>query len=283
MFCSSVAAVSNFHHTAPLDASIPEHFIVDPRVSGRTGYARSKWVGEAICAEAHKSTRLRGRISVARVGQLSGTTDTGVWSKSEAYPLLLSSAKVTGVLPDLKHEILNWLPVDTAAKAFIEASLSPPGDGTSVGSTASRTKSRSDAEVQEMPVHHVLNPDMTVRWSDLVRWLAPHAEFKVVPMDEWLAKLTALQDDDRTKNHPALRLLEFWRKAYGSVPGDVGACTRDDEEEQGQGKQAAEVLKGEARYQMEETFQVMPVLESASGLMDETYVLRLWDWVQAEL
>lgn len=99
IFCSSVAAVSNFrclNSSISSGIQIPERFIANPRVSGPTGFARSKWVGEAICVEANKTTRLRGRISVARVGQLPGATDTGTWSKSEAYPLLLSGAKATG-------------------------------------------------------------------------------------------------------------------------------------------------------------------------------------------
>ena len=265
IFCSSVAAVSNFGSLDTLaPGEIPEQFVSDPRVSGPTGYARSKWVGEAICAEAHRSTRLRDCISVARVGQLSGATDTGIWSKSEAYPLLLSSVKATGVLPDLKDEILNWLPVDIAARALVESALRGPLN------TRTTTSNRS-----EMPVHHVLNPNMTVRWSDLIQWLSPHASFEIVPVEEWLSKLAALQDDERTKHHPALRLLEFWRRAYGSEPGTRGKHTDDEKD-----KQPSEEKPG---YQMQETLQSMPVLENASGIMDETYVLKLWNWVQAEL
>lgn len=220
IFCSSIAAVSNFGSLAT-PGDIPEKFLPDPRISGPTGYARSKWVGEAICAEAHKSTRLRDCISVARVGQLSGATDTGVWSKSEAYPLLLSSAKVTGVLPDLEDEILNWLSVDVAARAFVETALCGPSN------TRTTTSNRS-----EIPVHHVLNPNMTVRWPDLVRWISPHASFEVVPVNEWLSRLAALQDDERTKHDPALRLLEFWRAVYGSEPGTSGKHSDDEKDGQ---------------------------------------------------
>lgn len=147
------------------------------------------------------------------------------------------------MLPDLKDEILNWLPVNIAARAFAEASLLY-GDVRDRPTNTIPSKSSNDAE--EMTVHHILNPKMTVRWADLPRWISPRPEFEVVPVDEWLAKFTALQDDDRTKNHLALRFLEFWRKKYGSVPGD-GRAHMDNGEEEGEkkvGPHAAEASEG---------------------------------------
>ncbi|KAI1615480.1 hypothetical protein EDD36DRAFT_374374, partial [Exophiala viscosa] len=121
IFCSSVASVSQYPSLPDIpDAAVPERSMTTPSSSGPTGYARSKWVAEAICLAAHKSTRLHNRISMSRVGQVSGASDTGVWNASEAYPLMLSSMKATGVLPDLQNEVLNWLPVDIAAHAFVE-------------------------------------------------------------------------------------------------------------------------------------------------------------------
>lgn len=335
VFCSSVAAVSNLTSldTTSKSKAIPERFVPDPRVSGPTGYARSKWVGEAICAEAHKSTRLKGRISVARVGQLSGATDTGAWSASEAYPLLLSSAKATGVLPDLKDEVLNWLPVDVAARAFLELAF-PATDPPSETTMTTNDNDYNSRDGVEMPVHHVLNPDMTVHWSDLLAWLSrsrsrsrsssPSSsvnssfDAKIVPVDDWLCKLSALQENENktetTKNHhPALRLLEFWRKAYGSAQpsadsagssaGSSGggggasmgekASSRLSMEDEGEKRRRKFV----AHYRMEETFRAMPVLRSTrtrtgtgtgtgtdgSGIMNQAYVLKLWNWVQEEL
>ena len=277
VFCSSVAAVSNLtslsRNSTSSSTTIPERFIASPDVSGPTGYARSKWVGEAICADAHESTRLKGRISIARVGQLSGATDTGAWSPSEAYPLLLSSAKATGVLPDLQDEVLNWLPVDVAARAFLELAFA----GSDSASTAS-----GGAE-PDIPVHHVLNPNMAVQWSDLLSWLAPQrgSAFKVVPVAEWLARLAALQDDEQTKQHPALRLLGFWRNAYGAASSDGALDLSAADLER---RREGEVPKQpELAYEMQGTFRAMPVLRNAEGSMDEAFVLKLWDWVQKEL
>ncbi|KAJ4557146.1 putative NRPS-like protein biosynthetic cluster [Exophiala dermatitidis] len=281
IFCSSVASVSNYsqsrhqqqsrsndnddrdhlRHSNSIDETrVPERCVLDsPSVAGPTGYARSKWVAEAICAAAHDTTRLRNRISIARVGQLSGASDTGVWSMSEAYPLMLASAKVTGVLPDLENEILNWLPVDIAARAFVEDALDigeegqeapipegeyksgvPPrpslngqqhlndsdhrnGNGdcrnapesdASAGvpgtdkhgprpaaavaaesvidnnpestpdrattTTHSRLDSDTDIDTDSddlhlgPPVYHILNPDPTIQWTDLLSWIQQH-------------------------------------------------------------------------------------------------------------
>ncbi|KAL2424259.1 Carboxylic acid reductase [Exophiala dermatitidis] len=285
LFCSSVASVSNYSQSRQPQQScsndeqgqdnlreidnsdgtrVPERCIPDlPSAAGPTGYARSKWVAEAICAAAHESTRLKSRISIARVGQLSGASDTGVWSKSEAYPLMLASVKVTGVLPALKNEMLNWLPVDIAARAFVEdalgireegqdvavargeggrgASPRPPLNGrqpvddhhvvdngngnchnepesdakagvvgTSIQGPAAAavaiaaetetsidnnpeptphgasttTHSSSDIDIDTdsnvdglhlgAPVYHVLNPDPTIQWTDLLSWIQQH-------------------------------------------------------------------------------------------------------------
>lgn len=333
IFCSSVAAVSNLASLDTTLSDIPECFVPDPRASGSTGYARSKWVGEAICAEAHKSTRLKGRISVARVGQLSGASDTGAWSASEAYPLLLSSAKATGVLPDLKDEVLNWLPVDIAARAFLEIAFPSTTTTDPLDKTTITWDDDDDSnDGVEMPVHHVLNPDMTVQWSDLLAWLSRSSSdkypfnAKIVPVNDWLSRLTALQDnhgdDDndekenpktKTNNHhPALRLLEFWRKAYGSglppansANSASSSAASADEQASSRQQRSLEENEGEERrtpviqYRMEETFRAMPVLRSTrtctstgpdtgtgtdgTGIMNQAYVLKLWNWVQEEL
>lgn len=258
VFCSSVASVSNYRPT-PSDSQdsanclIPEASVSDPSASGPTGYARSKWVGEALCADAHNSTKLKHRVSVCRVGQLSGATDTGVWSTSEAYPLLLVSLKATGVLPDLKNEILNWLPVDLAARAFVDHALE---------------NDEVDGDTNALPVYHVLNPNMDVHWSDLLSWLPSQTTFKVVTVDEWLEALSATKEKAATRDHPALKLLGFWQRGYGEPQHEESPSSIEGRPSQ--------------RYQMSRTYQHMPALRvaEASSLVNETYVRLLWQWIQ---
>lgn len=445
VFCSSVAAVSNYpyfrhrggkrsggDHTTNSKV-IPEACINDiPAVSGPTGYARSKWVAEAICAAAHKSTRLKHRLSIARVGQLSGASDTGVWSTSEAYPLMLASAKVTGVWPDLKNETLNWLPVDVAARAFVEDALKEetfglsksngveqrngtlhqpdgfdylsrddldagasdtleqdgfhdggggqPKDGDSDTGETSKTTSTHQLHTRTLaassnqrhaegndsldvgpPVHHVLNPDNRVQWTDLLTWLSRYEDricptseigpepgkeagirstasvqvsdstthaaqpqpeaavhspskaipFKIVPVDEWLSRLAVLQDHTATIPHPALKLLGFWRKAYGAPTTSDRACHDAGSSSEDRGAQAgpgsdANTYDGRAStsqnehddhihtpqhvqtptlYDMTKTYTAMPSLQRAKcdNFVDEAYVVKLWEWIKENI
>lgn len=79
---------------------LPEH----AESATAIGYARAKWVAEHICSGAHE-TVLSGRVVIARVGQLCGDTEHGVWSESEAWPLLIASMRYTEYLPVLPREV----------------------------------------------------------------------------------------------------------------------------------------------------------------------------------
>jgi thioester reductase-like protein len=270
MFCSSVASVSQ----CPTTSSIPELIISDPSVAGPTGYAKSKWIAEQICHAAHHSTRLRGRIAVARVGQLSGATDTGVWSMSEAYPLMLASSKITGVLPDLDEarrwqgmksgEVLCWLPVDVAAKGFVECAVAK----------------QDDAQQQSLAVYHILNPSTKVTWSNLVSVINKHDSevFKIVPAEEWLSQLEDLQDhnNESKRNHPALKLLGFWKDAYTSNPHKGDMATHDNNASEVEGPEVP-------RYETTKTYERMPVLEDARDTMSDGYMLKLWTWIKENI
>jgi thioester reductase-like protein len=325
IFCSSVASTSNYlslrnPSSSTATVRIPESFIPDPNAAGPTGYARSKWVGEAICSAVHASPNLRNRIdiSIARVGQLSGASDTGIWSTSEAYPLLLSTLKVTGVLPDLKGEVCNWVPVDIAAAAFLEDALSQKpdplgqpqggnGNGNENGNRLSKDNDGSDTDTDtdtdvDIPVTHVLNSHNDIHWSHILTWLSATTstsnsnskftpKFKIVPVHEWLSKLEELAHvhDDKTKPHPALRLLGFWKKAYGGEDsGESNDPTRDtvssqEEEESDTTASEGENTQDYLLYDMARTYARMPVLRDAGGMVDREYCLKLWRWIDEVL
>ena len=152
VFCSSTAS-SIAHSSCP----IPETIIDTPQSAGELGYARSKWVAEQICTAANTQTCLRGRIAVLRIGQLSGDTQHGIWNTSEAWPLMLNSVRVTGSLPDLgRSEVLDWLPVDIAAKCCVEVTDIEGND---------------PSKEKAMKVYHMLNDRTDTSWQDLQDWL----------------------------------------------------------------------------------------------------------------
>jgi len=256
IFCSSVASVASYSRTNH-HGGVPESILSSPSVSGGIGYSRSKWVAENICLSAHRdrAAKLRNHISVIRVGQLSGDMAHGVWNKSEAYPLMLGSARATGVLPDLQNERLAWLAVDRAAEAFIQCALNEHD-----GPEPAAEKSDDDGPA----VYHVLNPEVSTTWTDLLRWLKKREDFDVVSAAEWLAKLEGLQKNEETKDHPSLRLLGFWRNAYGGQEGGDGA-------QEGGGEDAG--------YEMSATVEVMPCMKDVRAV-DEEYVVKLWTWIR---
>lgn len=190
-YCSSTAAVMN----GELDQSgcWPEKILSDPSSASPLGYSRSKWVAEHICAEAHDRTSLRGRIAVVRVGQLSGDSVSGVWNTKEAWPMMLSTARIIKCLPDLGDEALDWLPVDMAAQAFLESTQ------------------EENCGQEFLPVYHVLNPHRQPTWHNMLLWLKKKADFKIVSPQDWLQQL-----EESDTDHPAKKLLGLWKEAYGN-------------------------------------------------------------------
>ncbi|PFH62471.1 hypothetical protein XA68_13373 [Ophiocordyceps unilateralis] len=201
-FISSTAAVSQSRRSL-----IPERLSEDATEASPLGYGRSKWVAERVCAAASEHlyrSQLSNFISIIRVGQLCAD-EAGVWNASEAYPLMLSTATVTGCLPDLPGELLNWLPVEVAARAVIEIAL------------PWRPVDESDASQSETPVYHVLNPSHTSpTWKELLQWISEDEDgppFQTVSPKTWLSRLEkALRD--RIPSHPAETLLGLWGETY---------------------------------------------------------------------
>jgi thioester reductase-like protein len=187
-FCSSVA--SSIGHKENI---IPEQVFEDPSSASALGYSQSKWVAEQICQQAATKTRLRGKVSIFRVGQLSGNSITGIWNSKEAWPLMLSTVKFTGVLPEIAGEVLDWLPVDVAAKAIVEGAHYKWSE-------------------RYVSVFHVVNDNTFPQWDTLLKWMDKKVPFQSISQLLWIEKL-----DNAVKqspDHPAFHLLEHWRKAY---------------------------------------------------------------------
>ena len=189
LFCSSVASAMAYK-----EGSVPEAIIEDPSSVSELGYSQSKWVAEHICKNASLDSRLRGRVSFVRVGQLSGNSENGVWNMREAWPLMLSTLKLVGCLPDLKDEVLDWLSVDRAAVAMIEAARS-------------RQPERGDIQVL-----HMLNSKREPTWAAMLNWLRKTKDFCVVSPLQWIEKLEA--EATKGLEHPAFSLLDHWRTTF---------------------------------------------------------------------
>lgn len=241
LFCSSTASVLGKPPANP----IPEQISHDPMSASPLGYSRSKWVAEAICERAHIETKMKDRVAVLRIGQLCGDTQNGIWNITEAWPLMLSSVKVTGSLPRLENETLAWLPVDLAAKAVMEIAESPLLDQTT--------------HELRVPVFHLVNPNHSTKWADLLSWmsrLSPN-EFEILPPRTWVQRLENLSGEHA--KHPARKLLALWKAAY---------CAHD----------ATPREKEAVPFEMEETKKVASVLTNVRPVSEEHFG-KIWAWL----
>ena len=235
-FCSSVASAMAYRDTN----LVPEEVIQDPTAATGLGYSQSKWVAELICEAANATTRLKGRVLIYRVGQLAGDTKHGVWNVKEAWPMMLSAVKITGSLPALEDEKLDWLAVDVAATALIQGTEVMVEDG-------------------KLPVFHVLNDNSRPSWMELLNWLSKKEKFDVVSPSEWVEQLELAINEG--SNHPSGQLLDHWRTAYGTEGAKVG-----DGERQSVG------------FAMAQTKEALPVLRSVKPVSEE-YFGKLWGWI----
>ncbi|KAI0025788.1 hypothetical protein F4780DRAFT_789299 [Xylariomycetidae sp. FL0641] len=250
VFVSSTAAV------AAAGAAIPEAPSRDPADAAPLGYARSKWVGERVaCGSGADAV-------VVRVGQLCGDAATGTWNAREAFPLLLGTARVTGCLPELAGECLNWLPVDVAARAVLEIIAEP-----------SASSSRTDGG--GVRVYHVLNPYREPSWKQMLDWVnntesARGPRFEVVPAAEWVDRLERALGSGEVA-HPAQALLGMWKKRYRGEDAK-GASTGELEEAQGRSP-------SKPTFATEQTGRVSATIRDVQPLEQQS-VLKMWNWIQ---
>lgn len=250
---SSVAAVAA---VSTGDRPIPETLSAEPEDASPLGYSRSKWVAENICTSARVSgshtspapgslasapsgsgtlaaEEEKAPVVIIRVGQLCGN-QKGVWNATEAWPLLLSAARTMRCVPDIKGEVLAWLPVDVAAQAVVELA--------GFMGTMARVGGKLQGQ-PKTPLYHVANPYRDPSWGDLVEWLSAEEEEKqeddtrrlrVVTPDEWLRELEGLDE------HPAHSLLHIWKKAFAAGEREDAATVFDTTRAEG----ASVAMKG---------------------------------------
>ncbi|KZT25854.1 acetyl-CoA synthetase-like protein [Neolentinus lepideus HHB14362 ss-1] len=180
VFISSVGAIGGYDPTT----AVPEKAIDDPRVASSQGYGRAKYVCERLLVHASQSGL---QVAIVRAGQLSGSTQQGVWTLTEHIPMLLSASLVLKKVPeDLPP--LRWLPVDVAADAITHLSLRP--------------------EQQQISIYHIENSSPTP-WTEAMNMLieAAGVPLEVVPNTTWLE---ALQQQHNGRAIPAAALLHFY-------------------------------------------------------------------------
>lgn len=159
------------------------------------GYARSKWVAEAIVTAA-SSEKTAVPMAILRIGQISGDTRNGNWNEKDGWPEMLRASAAIRAAPVLTH-VDGWLPMDVAARVIVRLSVHT-----------------ADGEGGFCRVFHVLNT-ADVCWSAVLRALHEVVgKFEKVRPDNWITSLE--------KSGQEWPLLEFWRKKYGAKDGAAG-------------------------------------------------------------
>lgn len=237
----------------------------------------------------------RAPIVIARVGQLCGSLTTGVWNRSEVYPIMLSSARLMGCLPDLSNRLsLSWLPVDLAARAVLEMAFA----GASVG----RQKGARGAQGTKTHVYHVVNPHQEPTWPDLLAWVVgevnglevevenrpdgnddsvgyprPNSRqslgLEILPPDLWVRALEdyleGRDNEDEIEErygesgqeHQARALLHLWRKTFTVDYND---------------------LEGARLFDTRRAEEVSGTMKTVRPLRRED-VVRMWKWIQGNV
>lgn len=258
-FCSSVASVLDYSGDV-----IPEKIVDDPSAATALGYSRSKWVAEQICCRASTQPALSGKVRVFRIGQLSGDKHRGVWNTSEAWPIMLSSVKLTRTLPDLEDEVLDWLPVDVAAEGLLQAMAredQPPSGGLT-------------------DVLHILNDKSRPDWGQLLLWLRKRVKFEIVSPTMWVSQLEKEQHLIKETDHPAFKLLGHWKRAYGEV-GSADSSVASGEEIVGSSQPKAKTARSKC-FEMIKTHREVPALRSVAEV-DEAYFVLIWRWIDSNM
>lgn len=198
-FCSSISAAAG----TPIPARIKEAHIEDLSHAQNMGYARSKLVTEHVIRAAATQTGMEARV--LRIGQIVGDSEKGIWSTTEAIPLMIRSAATIGALPALE-ETPSWMPVDEVARAVVE--LSHLG----------RLQKASEEDV----VYQVQNSRLFAWTNDLLPALkAAGLHFEIVGQREWVKRLREGEQDP--SRNPTIKLLDFFEGKYDNdSPGRKG-------------------------------------------------------------
>lgn len=214
LFISSIGATSNWSSAAPTSRpSVPEVELTDWKVA-RTGYGQSKLLSERLLCCAAATYNLP--VAIVRIGQLCGPVLHGVkgkWPEQEWVPSLIRSSIALGVLPTTlgPTEVLDWVPVDVAARIVVET-VTPFAEH-KLPESRKGLRQNKKAEAQ---FFHIVNP-RTSQWADLLPTMLERMKgVETVTFVEWVDALKASVEESggyervNEGSNPAGKLIDFF-------------------------------------------------------------------------
>ena len=100
IFISSIAVVGQYPRLEK-DAMIPEIPMSDQRCANDIGYAKAKLACEKIIEAAAQDLASEMQVAYIRIGQMSGSEQSGNWNTDEHLAALVKSSQTVGSLPYL--------------------------------------------------------------------------------------------------------------------------------------------------------------------------------------
>ncbi|KAH8901535.1 putative polyketide synthase [Thozetella sp. PMI_491] len=184
LFVSSIAAVGHYpvYHSTP---HIPEDRMTVDSVLPN-GYGDAKFICERILDETLQLHPGLFRAMSVRLGQVSGSSETGYWNPMEHIPFIIKSSQTLDAFPDFQG-LVSWTPVNDVAATIADLVLS---------------------EAEPHAFYHIDNPARQP-WKSLVLCLAEELGIKrILPFREWLHVVRTAPEAVRRDN-PAVKMVDF--------------------------------------------------------------------------
>ena len=227
-FISSIGVTGFSEESHVLEQPLPMAAVIP------SGYNEGKWVCERMLTRTLRRHPRLFRAAVARPGQISGSTTTGVWNPVEHFPFIVKSAQALKAWPDLKG-VLHWLPVDRSASVMVDLlKINSNDDAT--------------ADTEAYPVYHVDNP-VGQPWKDMSTVLAGALDIplhNIIPFEDWIQRVR--QSSLSEKENPAARAIDFLdghfqRMACGGIVLDTRRSSEHSRTMAAEGPVSAEVVR----------------------------------------
>ncbi|KAJ7595786.1 ketoacyl-synt-domain-containing protein, partial [Mycena floridula] len=152
------------------EVSVPE-ILLPPKMvySLKQGYALSKLIAENSLRRMLDHSPQSFQLSIARIGQICGASDTNKWSSSELMPMIIAAIPSLRAVPDRVPD-LSWIPLDVCANTLIDINLIPPG------------------ELASVDVYNIANPTIC-SWPDSAKEIGNYAgvnDLAIVSFEEYI-------------------------------------------------------------------------------------------------
>uniref|UniRef100_A0A0B7KIC6 Uncharacterized protein n=1 Tax=Bionectria ochroleuca TaxID=29856 RepID=A0A0B7KIC6_BIOOC len=188
-FISSLSAVGMYPIVNNGEIDVPEKEL-DIDCALPNGYGGGKVICERLLFETLGRYPDRFKAMTTRLGQLSGSIETGYWNHMEVLGFLFKSAQTLKAFPDVKG-VISWLALEDASASLAELLL------------------REDPECHR--IYHVDNPSRRT-WEDMLPVLTETLGVPsrgVIPLREWLKRVQAYPGENPWDN-PAAKAMDFF-------------------------------------------------------------------------